>query len=288
MPPSAADAPRAPVPRATPARWCSAARARDGARGRDPPFAAASAGGAHTLVVGATGSGKTVTQTLIAVRAIEQGRGAIVIDPKGDAAMREALRRRRPRGRAGSSSSGRRPGRRAYNPYARASETEIADRLLAGERFTEPHYLRQAQRYLGHAVRALRACGDRGLAAGDRGDARPGCARAAAAPRARGAGARRSRLSRLADAAPARAISPGSRDRLAILAESDAGRWLQHSGAGAELRAARCARAPVRSSTSASSRQPAAARADARRGDRPGPAERGGRRCRVDRCRRSS
>ena len=46
-----------------------------------------------------------------------------------------------------------------YNPYARGGDTEIADRVLAGERFTEPHYLRQAQRYLGHAVRALRAAG---------------------------------------------------------------------------------------------------------------------------------
>jgi len=33
------------------------------------------------------------------------------------------------------------------------SETEIADKALSGETFTEPHYLRQAQRYLGHAVR---------------------------------------------------------------------------------------------------------------------------------------
>lgn len=46
-----------------------------------------------------------------------------------------------------------------YNPYARGSETEIADKVLAGERFTEPHYLRQAQRYLGHEVRVLRRAG---------------------------------------------------------------------------------------------------------------------------------
>ncbi len=46
-----------------------------------------------------------------------------------------------------------------YNPYARGGETEIADKALAGERFTEPHYQRQAQRYLGHAVRVLRATG---------------------------------------------------------------------------------------------------------------------------------
>jgi hypothetical protein len=114
-------------------------------------------GGGHALVLGATGSGKTVTQTLLAVSAIAQGRAAIVVDPKGDARMREQLRGAA--GRAGRRFVSWSPsGPDAYNPYARGGETEIADRLLAGERFTEPHYLRQAQRYLGHAIRALRAC----------------------------------------------------------------------------------------------------------------------------------
>ena len=47
-----------------------------------------------------------------------------------------------------------------YNPYGHGSAGEIADKALAGERFTEPHYLRQAQRYLAHAVRALQAAGE--------------------------------------------------------------------------------------------------------------------------------
>src|SRR5207245_6475799 len=114
------------------------------------------AGGTHTLVLGATGSGKTVTQSWIAARAIERGMGAIVIDPKGDGGLREAMR-----AAAGSRSSAfvewGPDGPPAYNPYARGTDTEIADKALAGERFTEPHYLRQAQRYLGHVVRALRA-----------------------------------------------------------------------------------------------------------------------------------
>jgi hypothetical protein len=118
------------------------------------PFGGAR-GGTHTLVVGATGSGKTVTQTWMAVKAIEGGMGAVVIDPKGDHAMRAELRRAAlVAGRAfiewtpGGSS--------VYNPFARGSETEVADKALAGEHFTEPHYLRQAQRYLGHVVRTLR------------------------------------------------------------------------------------------------------------------------------------
>lgn len=115
-------------------------------------------GGTHTLVVGATRSGKTVTMTWMAVRSIEHGMGAIVLDPKGD---RDLCRELRDAARA----AGRRfvewapRGPSVYNPYARGSETEIADKVLAGERFTEPHYLRQAQRYLGHEVRTLRRAG---------------------------------------------------------------------------------------------------------------------------------
>src|SRR5262249_37222738 len=115
-------------------------------------------GGTHTLLVGATGSGKTVTQTWIAARGIERAMGAVVIDPKGDRAMRAALASAAERG-------GREfiewtpAGARPYNPFARGSDSEVADKILAGERFTEPHYLRQAQRFLGHAVRALRASG---------------------------------------------------------------------------------------------------------------------------------
>jgi hypothetical protein len=114
--------------------------------------------GMHTLVVGATGSGKTVTQTAMAVAAIERGMGIVAVDPKGDAAMRDWLVR--------AAADNGRPflewtpdGDCVYNPYASGSESEIADKALVGERFTEPHYLRQAQRYLGHAVRALRASG---------------------------------------------------------------------------------------------------------------------------------
>ena len=113
-------------------------------------------GGCHTLIVGATGSGKTVTQTWIVCRAIEAGLSAVVIDPKGDSRMRERL-----------AQSARRAGRELlswtpagphpYNPFAYGSPSEIADRVLAGERFTEPHYQRQAQRYLGYVVRALQA-----------------------------------------------------------------------------------------------------------------------------------
>ncbi len=115
-------------------------------------------GGTHTLVVGATRSGKTVTMTWMAARAIEHGMGAIVVDPKGDRDLARELRdAARAAGRPFVEWSPQGPS--VYNPYDRGSETEIADKALAGERFTEPHYLRQAQRYLGHEVRTLRTAG---------------------------------------------------------------------------------------------------------------------------------
>ena len=92
---------------------------------------------------------------------------AVIVDPKGDRALCDAVRR-------AAHAAGRRfvewtpAGPSVYNPYARGSETEIdargseteiADRALAAEHYTEPHYQRQAQRYLGHAARALHRAG---------------------------------------------------------------------------------------------------------------------------------
>jgi hypothetical protein len=222
-------------------RFARSAWTRDGElilgvdeRGRAVPIPFGGArGGTHTLLVGATGSGKTVTQAAMTTRAIERGMGAIVLDPKGDAAMRAAL--------AASARRMQRPfiewtpeGPSAYNPFARGSDTEIADKALAGERFTEPHYLRQAQRYLGHVVRTLRAAGveiglhqivrhldpvELELLARDLPEELAESAHA------------------YLDSLTTRQLTDlaGVRDRLSILAESDVGRWLKphHEGVAA-------------------------------------------------------
>jgi hypothetical protein len=198
--------------------------------------------GRHTLVLGATGSGKTVTQTLMAVRAIERGLAAIVVDPKGDQSMRAALQE-------AAALAGREfhewtpAGPSTYNPYARGSETEIADRLLAGERFTEPHYLRQAQRYLGHAVRALRAAGGAVSLQSIVRQLDPArleeLLRELPEPQAEAGHAYLDSLTtrQLRDLA-------GVRDRLAILTESDVGRWLEpQDGDGAAIDLLAAARA---------------------------------------------
>ena len=186
-------------------------------------------GGTHTLLVGATGSGKTVTQTWMAVRCIERGMGAIVIDPKGDAAMRSAIA-------AAARAAGREfvewtpGGPSIYNPLARGSETEIADKVLAGERFTEPHYQRQAQRMLGHVVRCLRLSGrDVDLSAIVRYlDPKNLELLVRELPEDRSEA-----TETYLDSLTARQLSDvsGVRDRLAILAESDVGPWLHaHRG----------------------------------------------------------
>ena len=181
-------------------------------------------GGSHTLLVGATGSGKTVTETWMTVRAIEHGMGAVVIDPKGDRAMRDAVA-------LAAADAGRElvvwtpTGSTVYNPLARGSETEIADKLLGGERFTEPHYLRQSQRFIGHAVRVLRGCelGVSLRAVVDALDATRLELLSRQLPE-RQADA----TQRYLDSLTARQLADlsGVRDRLAILVESDVGCWL--------------------------------------------------------------
>jgi type IV secretory pathway TraG/TraD family ATPase VirD4 len=187
--------------------------------------------GRHALVVGSTGSGKTVTQVWIAVRSIERGMGAVVVDPKGDARMREGLARAaRDAGRAFIEWTPEGPW--VYNPYARGSETQIADKVLAGERFTEPHYLRQAQRYMGHVVRALRRSDVEVSLRRIVDQLDPGelevLARTLPEPES-------GRLHDYLDSLSARqqADLSGVRDRLAILAESDIGPWLDPETVGA-------------------------------------------------------
>ncbi len=188
-------------------------------------------GGTHTLVVGTTGSGKTVTQARIAAGAIEHGLGCIVVDPKGDALLHDVLGDRAAR-------SGRRfvewtpAGPYVYNPFAHGSETEIADKVLAGERFTEPHYQRQAQRYLGHVVRVLRGAGVTISLATVVRHLDPVALEVTA--RRLPADAAQPLFDYL-DSLTARQVRDlaGARDRLAVMAESDAGRWLDPSDGAA-------------------------------------------------------
>jgi type IV secretory pathway TraG/TraD family ATPase VirD4 len=114
--------------------------------------------GVHGLVLGATGSGKTVCQRAIAQAYVLADIPAIVIDPKGDEHLRETLwaaaqkagvvfREWAPRGRT------------VYNPFGRGNPTEVADKALAGHQWSEPHYELATQRLLGQTLAAMRAAG---------------------------------------------------------------------------------------------------------------------------------
>jgi energy-coupling factor transporter ATP-binding protein EcfA2 len=112
---------------------------------------------AHTLVIGATGAGKTVTLRSL-VGAGARTHGVIALDGKGDPDLAEALAR-----------AAAREGRElyhwspwlqtTYNPFGHGSETEIVDKALAAESYGDSYYLRIGQRFLGFAVRALHAAG---------------------------------------------------------------------------------------------------------------------------------
>ncbi len=183
--------------------------------------------GSHALVVGATGSGKTVSEAWIVTRLIDAGYGAIALDPKGDLMLRDELARAAARAEV-PFLEWTPEGPLAYNPYAHGTDTEIADKALSGELFTEPHYLRQAQRYLGHAVRVMHAAGI---------EVTPASLMAHLDPRELEVSARKlpeeeakvveGYLDSLTDRQ--RRDLAGVRDRLSILAESDTRQWLNPS-----------------------------------------------------------
>lgn len=180
--------------------------------------------GVHLLVVGKTGSGKTVTQAYIATQGILAGQGAVVVDPKGDQAMRDALR-------TAAAAAGKRyvewttSGPTVYNPYKHGVATEIADKALAAENYTEPHYLRQAQRYLGHQIRAMKKAKVT-INATTMVEYMYPKKLATLAHSLAPADADKLRDYVNSLSTRQREELGGTRDRLAILAESDIGRWL--------------------------------------------------------------
>jgi Type IV secretion-system coupling protein DNA-binding domain len=109
---------------------------------------------AHGLILGASGSGKSTTLLRILCDDVVRGRPVIAIDLKGSPAFRDQL--------VGAASiSGRTlrlwspDGPELWNPLAHGNPTELKDKLIATERFTEPHYQRAAERHLQLTLRLL-------------------------------------------------------------------------------------------------------------------------------------
>ena len=123
---------------------------REGCRGVTVPAR-------HTVVVGATGVGKTVTiRRILSQASVEMG--LIAVDGKGDPELERDLEQlARTTGRRFQAWSPYHATR--YSPFGRGSDTEVVDKALSAERWGDDYYLRLGQRFLGFAVRALRAAG---------------------------------------------------------------------------------------------------------------------------------
>lgn len=115
--------------------------------------------GRRGFICGAPGTGKTIDVASVATAYASRGLPVVCVDPKGDRSLEGALER-------SAALNGRSfvtwapDGSVSYNPLARGGPTEIADKALAGEMWSEPHYLRQAQRYLGAILRAMKGAGE--------------------------------------------------------------------------------------------------------------------------------
>jgi conjugal transfer pilus assembly protein TraD len=121
-----------------------------------PVLVPASALGAHTLILGATGSGKTTTLLALLRDQMAHGGAIVAIDLKGSPGFARQLR-------AAAEGAGRHfriwtlDGGECWNPLATGNATELKDKLISTERFTEPHYQRAAERYLQQALQVAQA-----------------------------------------------------------------------------------------------------------------------------------
>jgi conjugal transfer pilus assembly protein TraD len=109
---------------------------------------------AHALIVGASGAGKSTTLLTILTDHVRRGRPVVAIDMKGSPAFADEL--------AGAAAAAGRPfrlwsldGPSRWNPLGHGNPTELKDKLIATERFTEPHYQRAAERYVQTVLQVL-------------------------------------------------------------------------------------------------------------------------------------
>jgi type IV secretory pathway TraG/TraD family ATPase VirD4 len=109
---------------------------------------------AHGLILGASGSGKTTALLTILDEQIRRGLPVIAIDMKGSPTFAAQL--------AQAAAAAGRPfklwtpdGPGSWNPLQHGNATEGKDKLIATERFTEPHYQRAAERFVQTLLQVL-------------------------------------------------------------------------------------------------------------------------------------
>jgi hypothetical protein len=108
----------------------------------------------HGLILGATGAGKSTTMMTILGDQIARQRPVVAIDLKGSPSFARDLQ-------AHAAAAGRPfrlwtiDGSSYWNPLANGNATELKDKLIATEHFTEPHYQRAAERYVQLALQVM-------------------------------------------------------------------------------------------------------------------------------------
>jgi hypothetical protein len=113
---------------------------------------------AHALIVGASGAGKSTSLLRILGQQIAAGKPVVALDLKGAPTFAAGLEQAAARaGRPFALWTLDGPAR--WNPLAHGNPTELKDRLISSERFSEPHYRRAAERYVQTALQALAAWG---------------------------------------------------------------------------------------------------------------------------------
>jgi conjugal transfer pilus assembly protein TraD len=113
--------------------------------------------GRHSLVIGATGSGKTTTLVAAAKAHLDAGCGLVVVDPKGDPSLIDRLRHFADRAQRDFKVFSLTGTSERWNPLTHGTPTERSDKLIAAEEWTEPHYKRLYQRYLLTVFTAVKA-----------------------------------------------------------------------------------------------------------------------------------
>ncbi|WP_051271678.1 type IV secretory system conjugative DNA transfer family protein [Shimazuella kribbensis] len=109
----------------------------------------------HALVLGATGAGKTNTLMVILESAIRRGKPVIFVDGKGDPALVNDLEKLATQYNR-SFQAFSYGGNLRYNPLKHGNETELKDKLIAAEEWTETYYKRAAERYLQLVFRIIK------------------------------------------------------------------------------------------------------------------------------------
>ncbi|WP_165875799.1 type IV secretory system conjugative DNA transfer family protein [Hazenella coriacea] len=109
----------------------------------------------HAFICGSTGTGKTNTLLVILESAIRRGKPVIVVDGKGDPGLIKDLEELSQRyDRRFQKFSYR--DHTHYNPFRHGDATELKDKLVAIEEWSEPYYKRAAERYLQLVFRVLK------------------------------------------------------------------------------------------------------------------------------------